>query len=208
MYMYLVDARGYIISASGPVEPVEELLASHSLDIDGQQNVALQGTEYLVSVDNSTVPKWYFVTLIAPEALNAKTSALNRITILMVLFTLCVGVSMSYILARRQYKPMAQVLRHLGSYSGQDAASNEYDFILSAFRNIKEAQHNIDAFWRQQTATLQKEFLTSALRGQHCRQRRAHGASAGFARSGLWIFCFADQRLWRARWHGSHAGRR
>ncbi len=165
MYMYLVDARGYIISASGPVEPVEELLASHSLDIDGQQNVALQGTEYLVSVDNSTVPKWYFVTLIAPEALNAKTSALNRITILMVLFTLCVGVSMSYILARRQYKPMAQVLRHLGSYGGQDAASNEYDFILSAFRNIKEAQHNIDAFWRQQTATLQKEFLTSALRG-------------------------------------------
>ncbi len=147
MYMYLVDARGYIISASGPVEPVEELLASHSLDIDGQQNVALQGTEYLVSVDNSTVPKWYFVTLIAPEALNAKTSALNRITILMVLFTLCVGVSMSYILARRQYKPMAQVLRHLGSYGG------------------KEAQHNIDAFWRQQTATLQKEFLTSALRG-------------------------------------------
>lgn len=164
MYMYLVDSMDQVISASGSQSLINEVLQSSPLPENGQQiQMKLNNGSYFVSVQNSNINGWKYVTIISPEAISDKVEALNRSAILLGLFCLCIGVIMAYLLAHRQYKPFAQVISHLSDRIDCNEDANEFDMILSAFNDIEEAHHNIDHLYRQQTFALQKEFFTAAL---------------------------------------------
>ncbi len=180
MYMYLVDSQNHIISASGSRELFEELLQNVSLPAQQQQLfISLGDGRYLLSVQNSDLHGWKYITLISNAVIANKISALNRSAALLGLFCLCVGVVMACILARRQYKPVAQVIKHLSDKVECAENANEFEMILSAFNDIEEARRSIDHLYHQQTVALQKEFLGTALQssfpGDAARMARALG---------------------------------
>ena len=164
LYMYLIDSQNHVISASGSQQLIQEVLESGALPGDGKQvTLKLADGSYFVSVQNSNIHGWKYITLISPEAISDKVAVLNRSALLLGLFCLCIGVVMAWVLARRQYKPMAQVINLLSNRMDCAEDANEFEMILSAFNDMEEANRNIDQLYRQQTLVMQKEFFAAAL---------------------------------------------
>ncbi len=164
MYMYLIDSQNHVISASGSQQLIQEVLSGHPLPADGQQaTLKLSGGSFFVSVQDSNIHGWKYITLISPQAIGDKVAVLNRSAFLLGLFCLCIGVFMAWILARRQYKPMARVIDLLSDRVDCTENANEFEMILAAFNDMEAANQNIDQLYRQQTIAMQKEFFAAAL---------------------------------------------
>lgn len=164
MYMYLIDSQNHVISASGSQQLIQEVLSSHILPADGKQaTLKLSDGSFFVSVQNSNIHGWKYITLISPQAINEKVAVLNRSALLLGIFCLCIGIVMAWLLARRQYKPMAQVIDLLSDRMEYTENANEFEMILTAFNDMEAANQNIDQLYRQQTIVMQKEFFAAAL---------------------------------------------
>lgn len=163
----LVDDQNHVIAASDRAADLEALLPFDELTgREGQKLLTVDGQKQWVLYNASSISGWRYVTMLPSSTIDAITARTRRSSRLMMLFSLVIGLWLSYLLARRNYRPLQQLMARLGAGRPREKGKNEFDQLSEAFSDMDADRSRLEALWNSQTDRLQQDFLRSLFDGE------------------------------------------
>lgn len=127
----------------------------------------LGGVEYVSTTVASNAMDWIYQSLIPVEYFRARLDSIRFLTNLGLLFGALMGAALSYILAKRNYGPLRELMQEV---SFQDTPirdkddRNEFTFLSKAIQETLREKEDASRFIEERKPELRTTFLRSLLR--------------------------------------------
>jgi Response regulator containing CheY-like receiver domain and AraC-type DNA-binding domain len=137
--------------------------SSHGFFIDNVEN-----QKSIISYVSSTnVPDWLFINIIPFKVISSQVSTVRKITILICLVILFLGIIISFILSIKVYTPIDTLVTSIKNQTSQSEAFrknlDEINFISNAFIAEIEKNKSLENFKKNNYNLLKQEMLKNIL---------------------------------------------
>lgn len=166
--LFVLGEGGEIMTSTDPQTVLDPSLAGLLRGESGVERVRLGQREMAVSYIRSKLLNWTYVYMLPTDLYEEKAAYVRNLTMLGLGATLLIGAATAYVLARRNYVPIRQLVQSLSSkmnkaYQGSD---NEYAFIEATLDDALDEKHHMHRQIEQQNAVLRSGLLTRLLKGR------------------------------------------
>lgn len=130
--------------------------------------MTINGKKSVVSYIDSSEEDLKFISIISYEVFWQKVEAIRLITVVCASVCILLGLLVSYLLAKKNYFPLNQLLSFLSNRTNQPAQKrfNEYKLIQDAISDTIHSNQNMTEKLNQQTKATKLLFLEKLLKGK------------------------------------------
>ena len=121
------------------------------------------GAPYICMYSPSVQAGWIY-SIVAPESSFFKVSkSLGLLFIGSLFASLLLGVSLVWLLLRRNYKPVGSILSVIGH---SDASGDEFELIKNSYNQLASENHTMQSTLTKQAEQLRERYILSRLKGK------------------------------------------
>jgi AraC-type DNA-binding domain-containing proteins len=173
---YVIDFDGNIVLDSGNslndsinLVDIRKMLNSQ----DGYLLYKIDGKEYVVSYSTSKICNWNYISIIPTEIITEKANNIKNITLVAAFLCLIIGICISFLLTRRIYKPISEIISYINAFQTQRKVKegivkeNELLFINRIINNIYNENKNLIDTFNQNVPVLKEKLLYDVLEGKY-----------------------------------------
>jgi two-component system response regulator YesN len=134
-----------------------------------------RGDLFLVVYTSSKVNDWKYVSMIPIATIMEQSKRIQSVTAIAVMLCLACGLVVSYVLTRRIYEPINNIIQfikltegRLGTETGSGAAQkqDELTFINQLINTVHDRYESLKTAFDNQVPALQHKFLNDIIEGQ------------------------------------------
>lgn len=163
-WLMLADEEGRALYLSDGAPALERLDLSRE---SGAYVTGADGARYVCDYRPSGVNNWYYAIYTAETSYWSTLNALRLVTALSILAALGLGILLSVIFLRRNYRPVQKLVRLTAA---APARANEFELIERSLRTLADEKNAMRATLDQQSAELQ-EYRALADTGASLREK-------------------------------------
>lgn len=153
---------GILLASTNP--DYNDIDLSAYFNVDGFFNFKHEDTEYICKIIQSNNTKCYYASITPKELATEPISSLKNMELIFVLVIIPIGLTISYLLSRRNYTPLKRLLEWINEKAMYDPESfeqgNEIDILEKVLRLSFEEQEKLIA----QIHNRKNELIISAIR--------------------------------------------
>lgn len=171
----IIDRNGRIMASSSPYQASIPLEYGKLTGSEGVINDSLNGRKVAVSYVTSPYMGWKYVYAIPVSIFREKVAYVQRLTILALVLYLLLGGVIAFILARRNYSPIRNLVKGLANktpihggerYREYQAIQEMIDTTLSEKKRIQDEKNEIFGQLERLNPVLRSNFLMRLLKGK------------------------------------------
>jgi two-component system, response regulator YesN len=167
---YIEDKNGKIItgiaSSNIDLQKVQKNINGKYDVRDGVDYAKLINKDMIVTSIQSQTSGLKYICVQSPRIAMEKLSYIHNLMIMIFIFSLLIGIIVSILLARKNSKPIKEIMSEIASYKNSDEKSDVYSYIKntisSLFQNNKQLATEIEA----QIPLLKASLLSRLFRGE------------------------------------------
>lgn len=166
--VYIIDKNDNILNAMQVNEPLPPVRYGEMLQSSGMLIRGNHSSEVTVSYITSNITGWKYVTVIPSRVFSEKAEYVKYLTVASLILCLLLGSFAAYLIAKRNYNPVNQIIQILSSKAGlkPDRELNEYKFIKEAISQTLIETDNIKEKLKIQNNALRVNFLQRLIKGK------------------------------------------
>ncbi len=196
----LIDSRGSLLFSSRPTgadPPVSWASLSGSF---GTRPAKIGSQAVTLSYTSSEVRDWKYVSITPATVYAGQVSRMRNLIVASILASLLFGGVAAWLLSRRNYRPVDELVRSVGRRVGlpERADYDEYRFIQEAMDDTFGENEKMNELLRRQNAALRSAFLVKLLKGSVedpaliARAAESHALRFDADRFGVLLFYILD----------------
>ena len=143
---------------------------------DGYLLSKIGGKEYVISYSTSKICNWKYVSVIPTEIITEKADNIKHITLIAAFLCLILGICISFLLTRRIYSPISEIISYIAAFQTQRKAKegivkeNELLFINRIINSIYNENKNLTDTFNQNIPVLKEKLLYDLLDGKYTKR--------------------------------------
>ncbi|SFA74331.1 Helix-turn-helix domain-containing protein [Cohnella sp. OV330] len=166
----ILDAERRPIASTGRIEPDElsKILEAFAPFGDAAGSTQLDRGGTVMNRIVSATTEWQYVSVIPSSTFWVKAERIRAWSLAGLAFCLLLGGLFAYVLARRQYHPVGEILRLLSGKARQamERHRDEYHFIREALRDSFDESAHMQRQLQQQSSVMRSNLLFRLLKGR------------------------------------------
>ncbi|WP_158289530.1 helix-turn-helix domain-containing protein [Paenibacillus flagellatus] len=149
--LYIIDRNGRFVTGINPDEEMKTILtvqmAKQNSPLEGRiANLkSPNGDDHIAIRSNSTVNDWSYIATIPLSTAMAKVNRIKTLTLWITALSVLAGLMVSYILALRNYTPLANIVKDLSprllNLPGASKRPNEFNFLQKALHSMLDYEN-------------------------------------------------------------------
>lgn len=167
-WTYILDENGQIITGvtNGRNEYPNVTLERDKSSEYLHQSV--NGVNMVVMSLKSSYNNWNYVTILPEKTIMTKVNYIKTFILIIILLSLAVGLIMSFLLAKRNVKPINEVILTLRSFfqGEMEKGRSEYDFLKYGVNKLINVNADMKATVDDQAMLLKSSFLGRLIKGE------------------------------------------
>ena len=177
----ILDTGGNVVLQSRPQEGTDDGIAG--MEDQGALKAVFESPEgylrsrigkgeYLVVFTTSEINGWRYVSVIPTNIIMEKSRKIRQMTVAAALLCLALGILISYLLAKRLYHPIREIISYIKAFQlkrmegSGDIDENELAFINRIVSYVYSENENLKDDFRRNVPVLREKFLYDALDGK------------------------------------------
>ena len=159
-FLFITDKDGTVLYTFGASQNIPDW---QSIPVDGQAVFSGKEGTYVLTSRMANHNDWQFI-IATPETIYwASSTYVQRLLAFAIILAALMGLLMTVLLLRYNYRPVNNLMRLLNEHgNGRD----EYEVILSAFRNIQAENQSYEKNSHLQQKKMREQYLLSRLKGK------------------------------------------
>ena len=164
----LDDDNNVLFSAGDDLPPAGALEYGSFAGDKGMSHLTFGQKIYVVSHTSSKIVRWKYISITPFNAFWAKVEFIRLLTLLAMGLCLLLGLAGAYLLSRRNYLPIKDLLGLLGKRLNQEPGKhgNEFKIIKDAVSETIDENEAIASKLRIQNQALRSNYLAKLLKGK------------------------------------------
>lgn len=179
---YVMDFNGNLVlesddSFKGSISTDDLASIRQKLDFqDGYLLSKIGGKEYVISYSTSKICNWKYISIIPTEIITQQANNIKNITLVAAFLCLIVGIGISFLLTRRIYSPISEIISYINAFQTQRKVKegvvkeNELLFINRIINNIYNENKNLLETFNQNIPVLKEKLLYDLLEGKYTKK--------------------------------------
>ena len=181
---YIVDSSGKVIFCNksrydykGNDELIKRLLDNYPYvagNKEGEINGVLDERKYTIEFVSSNVNDWKYMTLIPTAFITSKVDNIRHITVIAVILSLFTGLILTYLLVKRVYNPINNIVRYLGIIINNrekfsidnEKDKDEFSFINNIINYVYNENESLKESFNRNVPMLREKVLSDLLDGR------------------------------------------
>lgn len=142
-------------------------------DKEGKLNGVADGKKYSIEFTSSDVNDWKYISLIPTALITSKVNNIRNITIIIIVLGLFAGVVLSYLLVKKIYDPINNIINFLNIINnnrrlnkGNDKSKDEFGFINSIIDYVYNENESLKESFNKNVPMLREKVLSDLLDGK------------------------------------------
>ena len=162
----LLDESGQVIVSTGDESLQQSLSQAVAL---GEGFLSIGGTRYTVSTVKSALNGWSYLSIQPQHVMLARLRFTRNLSLGIFAVVLALGVAAAYLLSRRNYRPLENLMAALRRQSGllreqADGDENEFHFIERSVQNMTASMGAVRGLLQDELPRIQEGMLLQLLR--------------------------------------------
>lgn len=167
-FVYIINENNEIIMSTADDENYSPSLKTIVPNDDDFLDYTVDAEGMITSSTKSLQNDWTYVSVVPENVVLAQVNTAKTWALVLVVFSLIVGVIACYYLASRNYKPIQKIVQTILK-TNKNAKSNyinEMEFINYTLESTFDQQEQLNKVITQQKPVIQKDFISRLARGQ------------------------------------------
>jgi two-component system, response regulator YesN len=177
----VLDSSGKVVLRSrprqAPDQGIAEMVDDGSLTVafdsrEGYLRNRIGKGEYLLSFTTSDINGWRYVSLIPTGIIMEKSNKIRQMTVVAALFCLALGILISYLLTKRLYRPILEIVSYIRAFQQKrkegsgDIGENEFALINRIISYVYKENEDLKDVFSKNIPILREKFLYDVLDGK------------------------------------------
>ncbi len=180
---YIIDSKSNVIFCNknqyeyggedDVIKSVVDRYAPVTADKEGEINGVIGNKKYAIEFTSSNVNDWIYVTLIPNALITSKVDDIRNITVVIVALSLLIGLVLSYLLVKRVYNPVNNIVSYLSIINNNrrldrdgGKSKDEFGFINSIINYVYNENESLKESFNKNIPMLKEKVLSDLLDGR------------------------------------------
>lgn len=171
----ILDAQGQVLALEGEEALAYQVLQENGQEekIEAQDQMKLEGREYLRSYVYSEDTGWKYISLVRADSIGNKVQHVKTLMLVMCMIVLVTGTGGGLWLARRQFAPIRELDRITENLPVKDEKGSEIDHVAYALEYLNSENKRLQAEDELKNSAVKELFLTKLLTGKYHSEEEA-----------------------------------